>query len=258
LSDFVNEPAQTDGQAVNRGVSAMGEIDPWRRIPPIGFAHRGDRANAPDNTIVAFSLALEKGATALESDVWVTVDGEAVLDHDGLVRTTLRKRSIKEYRRAELPAHVPTLSEVFDLCGTDVEVSLDLKDHHALDAVLASVRNAGRPDRLWVCSHDWEFLSAQRGRAHDVRLVDSTRLKRLKDGPERHAARIASAGIDAINMHHTDWTIGLTTLFHRFERTCFGWDAQQERVLTDLANMEMDGVFCDDTERMVRVLAGLG
>ncbi len=229
----------------------------WRRKPPIAFAHRGDRANAPDNTIESFALALKKGATALESDVFVTADGQAVLDHDGIVKTALRKRAIREYRRAELPSHIPTLSEVFDLAGSNVEVSLDLKDHAALDAVLDAARTAGRPERLWLCSPDWEFLSTIRGRAHDVRLVDSTRLKRLKDGPERHAARLNSAGIDAINMHHTDWNIGLVTLFHRFERTCFGWDAQQPRIIRELMNIDIDGLFCDDTTRMVAIVNGL-
>ncbi len=221
---------------------------------PIGFAHRGDRANAADNTMVSFNLALSKGASGLESDVWVTADGIAVLDHDGIVKATLRKRSIREYRLAELPAHVPTLSELFDVCPNATQVSLDLKDEAALDAVLSATRNAGFSDRLWLCSPNWEYLAKNRGKAYDIHLVDSTRLKRLKDGPERHAARLTAAGIDAINMHYTDWTIGLTTLFHRFERLCFGWDAQQERVLNELIDMQIDGLFCDDTSRMMSVI----
>ena len=58
--------------------------EPLRVRAPIGFAHRGARAHAPENTLAAFSLALEMGATALESDVWLTADGVAVLDHDGV------------------------------------------------------------------------------------------------------------------------------------------------------------------------------
>ena len=42
---------------------------------PIGFAHRGARAHAPENTIEAFTLAFRLGATGLESDVWLTADG---------------------------------------------------------------------------------------------------------------------------------------------------------------------------------------
>ncbi|MCU1376632.1 MAG: putative phosphodiesterase, partial [Actinomycetia bacterium] len=67
-------------------------LDPTQ--PPIGFAHRGARAHAPENTLAAFTLATRLGATGLESDVWLTADGVAVLDHDGVVRHGLRRRPI--------------------------------------------------------------------------------------------------------------------------------------------------------------------
>src|SRR5690349_14886276 len=85
---------------------------PSLRRPPIGFAHRGARAHAPENTLEGFELAVRLGATGLESDVWRTSDGEAVLDHDGVVRRGLRKVPIGELRRDELPAHIPTLAEL--------------------------------------------------------------------------------------------------------------------------------------------------
>ena len=222
--------------------------------PPIAFAHRGARAHAPENTLAAFDLALRLGVTGLESDVWVTEDGVAVLDHDGIVKKMLRRRRICELDRHQLPSHVPSLEDLFDACGHDFELSLDLKDPGALAAVLDVVRRKGEPGRLWLCHPDWRYLAAQRGTAHDIKLVDSTRLKRLGDGPERHAARVAEAGIDAVNMHHSDWNLGLTTLFHRFGLTLFGWDAQFERVLRALVEMEIDGVYSDDSQLMMNVI----
>ena len=47
---------------------------------PIAFAHRGAKAYAPENTLEAFALGLKLGANGLESDVWRTCDGAAVLD----------------------------------------------------------------------------------------------------------------------------------------------------------------------------------
>ena len=52
---------------------------PALRTPPIGFAHRGAKAHAPENTLEAFELALKLGATGLESDVWAGV--RPLLDH---------------------------------------------------------------------------------------------------------------------------------------------------------------------------------
>lgn len=224
-----------------------------RITPPIAFAHRGARAHAPENTLEAFRLALRLGATGLESDVWLTADGEPVLDHDGIVKTTFRKRPISEVDRSALPAHIPSLAELYDVCGPDVPLSLDVKDPTAFDATVAVARSVGGGalGNLWLCDPRWERLAGVRSKFPDVRLIDSTRLKRLTDGPERHASRLYDAGIDGINMHQTDWSLGLTTLFHRFSLFTFGWDAQHERILRALQNMEIDALYCDDVELMM-------
>ena len=88
-------------------------------------------------------------------------------------------------------------------------------------------------------------------RGQGAKLVDSTRLSRIKEGPERRAATLASEGIDAVNMHHTDWNGGLVALFHRFERIAFGWDMQFEQVLRPALRMGLDGVYSDFVDRMM-------
>lgn len=225
-------------------------------VPPIGFAHRGARAHAPENTLEAFALALRLGATGLETDTWLTADGEVVLDHDGIVKTRSRKRPIAQVRRAELPAHVPTLGELLDTCGSDYHLSIDLKDPRTGPRVIAIVRETA-PEllpRLWLC-HDWPVVATLRTLDADVKLVDSTRLKHLKEGAERRAATLARKGIDAVNLHHTDWSGGLTTLFHRFGRYTLAWDLQFEHPLRTVLRMGIDGIFSDWTDRMVGALA---
>jgi glycerophosphoryl diester phosphodiesterase len=229
---------------------------PALKAPPIAFAHRGARAHAPENTLGAFTLALRLGATGLESDVWLTTDGEAVLDHDGVAGGRLRRRRIGSCRRAELPPHIPSLADLYETCGTDVDISLDVKDAAAFDRVVDVARAAGDDalSRLWLCHPRWEQAVEWRSRNEEVRLVDSTRLSRIKEGPERRAATLASNGIDAINLHHLEWTGGLTTLFHRFGVLAFGWDAQSPRVLAELLDAGIDGVYSDHVDRMVDAL----
>ena len=60
-----------------------------------------------------------------------------------------------------------------------------------------------------------------------------------------------SRGIDAVNLHHLDWTGGLTTLFHRFGVLAFGWDAQLPRVIAELIDLGIDAVFSDHVDRLV-------
>jgi glycerophosphoryl diester phosphodiesterase len=220
--------------------------------PPIAFAHRGAKAHAPENTLEAFTLALRLGATGLESDVWLTSDGVPVLDHDGVVRARLRSRPISSFSRDQLPGHIPALTDLIDTCGSDYDLSLDVKDPAAAPPTVAVVREAAPAmlGRLWLCFRDWRMAAALRPLDADVRLVDSTRLGRIREGPERRAATLADVGVDAINLHHSDWTGGLTTLFHRFGRYALGWDAQYERVLQALLRMGIDGVYSDWVDRM--------
>lgn len=226
--------------------------------PPIGFAHRGARAHAPENTIEAFTLATRLGATGLESDVWLTADGEAVLDHDGVVRSGLRKRPIAQVARAALPAHIPTLAELYEAVGTERPLSLDVKDPAAAAIVVAVAREAGGDavGNLYLCTGSFDEAAAWRELDDDIKLVDSTRLRRIKEGTERRAAKLANAGIDVVNLPIDDWTGGLTTLFHRFGRRTFGWDAQYRRQLDALLATGVDGIYSDHVDRMMDAIAG--
>jgi glycerophosphoryl diester phosphodiesterase len=230
---------------------------PALRTPPIAFAHRGASAHAPENTLDAFTLALRLGATGLESDVWLTADGQPVLDHDGLVGRRPRRRPIRTLRRDQLPPTVPTLEDLYTTCGSAFELSLDVGDPEAFAATVAVARAAGDDalERLWLCHSDGELLASWRPQVESVRLVDSTRLRRIREGPERRAANLARAGIDAVNLHQSDWTGGLTALFHRFDVLTFGWDAQLPRVLDELLAAGIDGVYSDHVDRMSDALA---
>ena len=158
---------------------------------PIAFAHRGARAHARENTVEAFELGLRLGANGLESDVWLTADGVPVLDHDGVVATRFRKRPIGEVRRQDLPSFIPTLAELYEACGTAYHLSLDLKGPGTGRRVI-DVTTEVAPDllpRLWLCSPRYQELLDLRG--FGARLVDSTRLTKIKEGVERRAATLA-------------------------------------------------------------------
>jgi len=148
----------------------------------------------------------------------------------------------------------------YEAVGSDFEFSVDVKDPAAVPDLLAAAQASGPAavGRLWLCHDDHDLLRSWRDLDPTVRLVDSTRLRRMKQGPERHAARLQSAGIDAVNLHHSDWTGGLTTLFHRFEVLAFGWDAQFDRILAGLLDMGIDGLYSDHVDRMVDALDRIG
>lgn len=233
------------------------------RISPIidgqiTFAHRGARAHLQENTIEAFELAIRLGATGLESDTWITRDGIAVLDHDGIVKGRLRNKPISSFDRDELPDWIPSLADMYLRCGSQLHVSLDIKDVNSMDAVVRTMNTLGNPAKTWLCHPDLTFLEQWIGRVGGANLVHSTRLKALSKGPERHAATLRDLGISTVNMPFPDWNGGLVTLFHRFNIFCFGWNLQYPEVLTTGLRMGLDGIFSDWPDRASDAMRNLG
>ena len=179
-------------------MAAMPAVLPTR-ARCIGFAHRGASADARENTLEAFALALRLGATGLESDVWISADGVPVLDHDGLMPDGV---PFREVERAALPPHVPSLRE------------LDPK----------------------------------------IRLVDSTRVSVMRTAPPERAERMAALGIDALNLHWSDWSESLASAFRAHGRRLLAWDAQDEPSLARVLALGVDGVFSDHVARMMRAI----
>jgi glycerophosphoryl diester phosphodiesterase len=225
-----------------------------KRMAVITFAHRGARLEAPENSIAAFRIALAAGTGALETDVWLSADREVVCTHDATVKVGVRRRRIAGATASQLAEWgVPRLATVYDELGTDFQLSVDVKQSDAARQLLAVARDHDALERLWVCSPHVGELLVLRGEPA-VKLVHSTSRRKIATPLERHAHDLAEAGIDAMNMHHTEWTAGLVSLFHRFGIKAFAWDTQEARHLRAVLRMDIDGVYSDHPDRMVAVV----
>ncbi|MGI8492056.1 MAG: glycerophosphodiester phosphodiesterase [Acidimicrobiales bacterium] len=234
-------------------------MDPARtRLPaPLGFAHRGARAELPDNTLPAFELALKLGATGLESDVWLTADRVAVLDHDGVIRRRGRGRRISELRASELSSRIPTLAALYQRCGSDYHLSLDVKDPAAFEQTLDDAAAAGASGRLWLCDSSGSRLGAWRSAQRAVHLVQSTRRRHVSEGIAERARRLAGAGIDALNLPGGEWTRADVESVHEAGLLAFGWDAQDASTLQKLLRDGLDAVYSDHVAMMMSAIAEL-
>jgi len=141
-------------------------------------AHRGDRKNAPENTMPAFEKALNLGADMIETDVRMTKDGELILMHDrNTVRTTghdgfTNEMSLEEiktldagklFSKAYTNTRVPTVQEFIELIkDTDMLVNWELKDYPTelgdafafatADILIAMIEASGLTERSVVNS----------------------------------------------------------------------------------------------------------
>lgn len=111
---------------------------------PLIFAHRGASAHAPENTIMAFELAIEHGANVIELDAQLSADGHIVVIHDAKVdRTTNGTGHVHELTLVELKQldascnhdprfkgeTIPTLEEVLKILSNRIAINIELSNY---------------------------------------------------------------------------------------------------------------------------------
>ena len=224
------------------------------------FAHRGASAHAPENTLDAFRLALKLGATGLETDCWVTRDRQVVLDHDGVVKPKntkfsfplrLKNKKISQLEFDEIPGQIPKIELLIELAANNYPMSIDVCDPDAIELIADIVTETSAQQKIYLCHPDIELLRESKQKFPNFMYVNSIRLSKMSEGPERRCANLAKFGVDVLNMHHTDWNGGLVALAHRFEIAAFSWDLQHTEQLQDAFLMGVDAVYSDWSDRMV-------
>jgi len=220
------------------------------------FAHRGASAHAPANTLEAFVLALEMGASGIETDAWLSADGVAILDHDGLVGPRLRRKRIGRVKASELPPVLCRIEELYDAVGPATPISIDIKDAAAIEPILAAARRAGdgAEEALWLCHPDITTLTSWR-RDTPAHLVLTTKMRAQDSTSEQLAAQLRERGIDGLNLPHREWNGGLVAVIHRFERYALGWGLEHEREMARLIDIGIDALYSDYVDRMTAVVA---
>jgi len=160
-------------------------------IPDI-IAHRGSSRECLENTLAAFTRALEQRADGVELDVHGTADGHVVVHHDAILQlkpggpegmAAIGELTLGELRAARLHGghRVPLLGEVLELVGRHATVYVEVKAPH-IEAAVAAVLDRYPSVRTAVHSFDHRIPAAVRiirpgtpiGFLSDSYLIDPT------------------------------------------------------------------------------------
>jgi glycerophosphoryl diester phosphodiesterase len=163
-------------------------VPPAPRAPgrPLVLGHRGASADAPENTLAAFRLAMEQGADGVELDVWRCATGEVVVHHDEDTRrvagagllvpdaplAALRALDVGAWKGERFRGErIPLLAEVLGAVpGAIVNVELKSRGRDVRLAAAAArvLRAAGAQGRVVVSSFDWRLAVAFRVAAAEI------------------------------------------------------------------------------------------
>lgn len=224
------------------------------------IAHRGASRARRENTLHAFEHAVALGADGVEFDVRLSSDGIAVVHHDPRVADG---RAIAETIAADLPTHVPSLSEALDACSSvlaNVEIKNSPRSKHYDREMRVVARVAAEladraEQRAVVSSFDLATIDAFRdvqpgmATAHLFDRGDPTQLLRRM---VRHGHRIA---------HPDDLLVDevFVAQAHDLEVDVNVWTVDDPERMAELIELGVDGIITNvpDVAR-VAVRAVLG
>lgn len=229
------------------------------------WAHRGASAEAPENTLAAFGLALQRRADGIELDVHLSRDGVPMVIHDEtLERTSNGRGRVADWKAAELQSldagawfsagfsgeRIPTLEQVLQQVGGQARLNIELKSAAAGQAVLELLRR--HPEsRVLISSFDHRLLARMRTMAPELALgflVDS-RWWRLG------LRRALASGGESFHPRQDMVSRPLLLACHRAGLKVYPWTVDAPARAAELVRLGCDGLF---TNRPGRMSAALG
>lgn len=231
---------------------------------PVIFAHRGASAHAPENTLAAFEMAIEHGADAIEFDVKLSADGQAVVIHDSTVdRTTGGHGRVRDLSLAHLRSldagsffderfhaeKIPMLEEVFEAAGRRAFLNVEFTNYNSpqdrlVETVCALVKKFNLQNRVLFSS----FLGSNLIQAQTLLPEVPCGLLALPGliGSWSRSFGFTFGSYQALHPCLADATHRQVQRTHRLKRRLHVWTVNREDDIRRLFGWEVDGIFTDD------------
>ncbi len=239
---------------------------------PVIFAHRGASANAPENTLAAFELAVTTGAKAIELDTMLSGDGIPVVIHDhALERTTNGHGLVSNHAQSDLVQldagswfsekfkgeKLPLLREVLERYSNKILVNIELKNYHAPhDTLTETVMKLVNELDLWNSVLFSSFLP------RNLKLIQNQK-------PEAKIALLCPSGIrgwffrssiyrktspSIIHPAENDVDSKYIEQEHQRRRRVHVWTVNNKDRARELFVNDVDGIFTDEPVVIQEVL----
>ena len=239
---------------------------------PLIVAHRGDSANAPENTLASFRLALANGADGIELDVMFSADQKLVVIHDdtldrttnghGLVGAT-PSDAIRELDAGSRFGEkfkgepVPLLDEVFAEFGGKFLINVELKNYKTPkdqlpDFVVALIKKHGLSESVMLSSFNARNLPRAKTLAPEIRTGLLT-LPGILGLPMRGVLGRRYAA-DDLHPFYRDVSARLVQSRHNLGQRVNVWTVDEPEDLRRMQSFGVDMIICNDPSHARRFL----
>lgn len=144
------------------------------------IGHRGAKGHIIENSLESFQKAFELGANGIELDVYCCQSGELIVFHDYNLRRFGGKGEVEQMTLSEIRQqnlidnlHIPTLSEVLEMCDENTFINIEIKGKNVTESLLNLLLlkdHSNIFDRVVVSSFHWGELEKLRIQSKDIKL----------------------------------------------------------------------------------------
>ena len=241
------------------------------------ISHRGESCDAPENSIPAFKLSLERRTDGMECDVHLTADQQVVVAHDGhtgrmgdrlavisqTLLADLRKINISGAFEEEYPnEHIPLLTEVLPLLGEGREFYIELKpgSHELVPAVAAILSKSGIPaEQLVIISFDKEMIALSKEQMPQYRALWLATISNLTEPyAESAIEQLNAIHADGIDLAVNDYlvTADFVRTLHEAGKTVALWTIDQPGQAKRMIEAGVDAITSNRAAKLRRLLCG--
>jgi len=216
------------------------------------LGHRGARADAPENTLAAFDLALKHGADGFEFDVRSTADRQSIICHDPTFhRLVIRTHTFKQLQAscAFQKEQPPSLEDVLERFSHKAFLNIEVKVRGMEHTVLRAMKKHP-PRRGYFIS---SFLPSVVRKLHA--LDSSLVLGALAETPWQ-LRRWRTLPVRYVVPHYRLLTTRLIESAHAAGKSVITWTVNDSRLMLRAAELGVDGIISDDTKLLVKTLTG--
>ena len=224
------------------------------------IGHRGASADAPENTLAAFSLAREQGAVGIEFDVQLSKDGVVVVIHDlTLDRTTNASGAVSSLTSAELQKvdagdgePVPTLDALFERMGADFLYNVEIKaeptrTQECVDAVLACVDQHNLRSQICVSSFEHNIMQiAQMSLPRDI-MLGMLRAPQSPPHPEWFRGEALHPHFTMVNEDYMAWAKAMGCAVNV-------WTVDSAEIAANLRTLGVNSVITNKPKHLIEQL----
>lgn len=234
---------------------------------PTVMAHRGLSADAPENTLYAFSDAISVGVDFIELDVQQTRDGVLVVMHDSnLKRTTGVNKDIWDVDYADIQnldagswfdpayanARIPTLEETLQFVDKRAKLNIEIKPtKHGSDTleqdVAELITRYQYTDACYVTSFSYGSLKKVKEANPEIR---TGYLMSVAYG-QFYSLKYA----DAFSLNKVFVTSQVVNAAHQQGKQIFAWTVNSMFEVRSLCNLHVDSIITDDPVMVQNVIS---